>query len=309
MEAIAKAPASLSNLGPGFDSLGLAISGFFDTVVARRRKARGVEIVSISKCKEELSRVPNENCASASVLALLDQTQADFGVELEIIKGIPLGSGIGGSASSAAAATIACNALLDIPLAKENLVEAVLAGEFVASKARHGDNALPALMGGIIVVSAHQAESFVKIEAKDFPVVVLLLPDLLIKTSEARKILPEQVPFRDAINNASDLARLISGLVSSDWNLVGQMIMSDRFVEPRRTKLIPGFKDIREGALQAGAFGCALSGSGPAIFSLAKNLDHAEEISAAMQSAAESNGMTSQIMMSSLDTRGAELCT
>ena len=306
LEATAKGPASLSNLGPGFDTLGLAISGVSDQVSVARSEGQGIRISSITGVTSDIPLDPKNNCASVAAQAVLDKSDKSFGLDIKIVKGIPLGSGIGGSAASAAAAAVATNHLLEAPFEKEDLVECVLQGEFVASKARHGDNAIPALLGGAISVSSHQADSYRKIPTEDFPSIVILLPQIEIKTSLARDLLPAEVSFKEAIDNASDLSQLLTGLVIRDWELVGKMIMSDRLVEPKRSVLIPGFDSIRIASLDAGALGCALSGSGPAIFALTSGSD-AEAVGRTMTHAAGSQGLESHYFVSEIDYNGAVL--
>ena len=304
LEATARGPASLSNLGPGFDTLGLAIGGIADEVRVRRSTESGIRITSVSGVTKQIPMDARSNCAGVAAQSVMDLSSESFGLDIDIVKGIPLGSGIGGSAASAAAAALATNHLLQEPFKREELVESVLRGEFVASQARHGDNAIPALLGGAISVSSHKADSFKRLPLHAFPSIIVLLPEIQVKTADARALLPEQVSFKEAIDNASDLAQLMSGMVMSDWKLVGKKIMSDRFVEPRRARLIPGFESIRAASLEAGALGCAITGSGPAVFALATCPD-LDAIGKQMQMAAAEHGLNSSYFISEIDFDGA----
>ena len=272
-------PASLSNLGPGFDALGLCISGIGDVVRARRTEYPGIRL------KHEPGAVPWEaledsakNTAVIAAQGVLNLLGTDEGVELTLTKGIPLGSGIGGSAASAVAGAWAVNMLFGRPFEKEALIEAVLEAEDIASGGRHGDNALPALLGGLILVSSSDAARYRRIELPGPLHIALILPAVQVLTKQARDMLPDRVSLKDAAGNASELAFLVDAYRCGDWETVGQCMMRDRLVEPVRASLVPCYHAVRSAALEAGAFGCALTGSGPAMFALAPSADEAVSI-------------------------------
>ena len=291
----ARGPASLSNLGPGFDTLGWCIDGLYDTVSVKKTSRPGVHVELISGDDGRLPTTPTANTAAVAAQVVLDQYRATDGLCMRIEKGIPLGSGIGGSAASSVAGAWAANLALGCPFDKTELVEAVLAGEAIASGSRHGDNVLPALFGGVVLVSATEPTCYRQIQVPNNVSIALILPEIEILTSEARQILPDRVPLRDAVRNASALAFLLEAFRAGDWSGVGAAIMTDRLVEPVRAQLIPCYHAIKEAAIVAGAFGCALTGSGPAMF--APSIDHhtAHQVARAMQRAAEQSGVRASV--------------
>lgn len=284
-------PASLSNLGPGFDAIGLCIGGIGDVVEARRSEQPGVRVEEIRGDGGLLPRESSKNTASIAASVVLDQLGVREGMVLRIEKQVPFGSGIGGSAASAVAGAWAANALFGLKLTKEDLVEAVLAGEEIASGGRHGDNVLPALFGGLVLVSSSDPHRYRRIPLLRPLFISIVVPEVQILTKTAREMLPKQVALRDAVHNASELAFLVDAFHSGDWEMVGRCIMSDRLVEPVRATLVPCYQCVRDAAIEAGAFGCALTGSGPAIFAITDTLETAESVRAAMVEASLRQGI------------------
>ncbi len=273
------APASLSNLGPGYDTLGIGLRGVGDVVEARLTKSGNIRV----KTSAPLPLDVETNTAARAARVVLDQAGSNVGLDLTIYKGIPVGSGIGGSAASAAAGAWAANLLLEAPFQKTDLIDAVLEGESVASGGmRHGDNALPALLGGLLLTSPANPSDFRRIELRRPLHFALLLPDIEILTSKARARLPKEVPFRSSVLNAGDLAFLVHALIRGDWERLAPYMMRDRFVEPVRAACVPGYQRVREAALEAGAHGVAITGSGPAMFAIAPDAPLASAICDAM---------------------------
>lgn len=300
-------PASLSNLGPGFDTIGLCIDGVGDVVEARRDDRPGVRIDRIIG---DMGRLPHEaekNTAAVAARVVLDRLGVREGVVLRIEKHVPFGSGIGGSAASAVAGAWAVNVLFGSPLTKEDLVEAVLAGEEVASGGRHGDNVLPALFGGLVLVSSSDPHRYRRVPLVRPLFISVIVPGVQILTKMAREMLPKQVSLRDAVHNASELAFMIDAFNSGDWEVVGRCIMSDRLVEPVRATLVPCYQSVREAALDAGAFGCALTGSGPAIFALTDTYEQAREVLIAMEAASRNDGIDLLGMVTEANSEGVRL--
>jgi homoserine kinase len=284
-------PASLSNLGPGFDAIGLCIEGVGDTVEARLDEEPGIRIEHIKGDNGLLPQDPARNTATVAAAKVLEQVGSHYGLTIRIEKQVPFGSGIGGSSASAVAGAWAANILLGQPLTKDQLIEAVLVGEEVASGGRHGDNVLPALFGGLVLVSASNAGWYRRVPLAKPLHIAVITPDVQILTKQARAMLPRQVGLRDAVHNASALAFLIDAFRSGDWETVGRCIMMDRLVEPVRATLLPCYEAVRQGAMEAGALGCALTGSGPAMFALASSEAAAQSISEAMVTASQSVGI------------------
>ncbi len=297
-------PASLSNLGPGFDTLGLCIGGIGDYVEAVRTDEPGVKITGITGDGGKLSLQTALNTASVAAKVVLEALGAEGGLALRIEKQVPFGSGIGGSAASAVAGAWAANVALGSPLEKSALVQAVLAGEAVASGERHGDNVLPALLGGMVLVSSsdpHRYRSIALPRAMDLAVVV---PEITVLTRTARAMLPARVGLRDAVHNASELAFLVDAFRAGDWETVGRCIMEDRLVEPLRATLVSCYSAAKTAALDAGAFGAALTGSGPAMFALASSPDEAAVVLEAMLHACSQKGVRARGIVSFADGEG-----
>jgi homoserine kinase len=310
------APASLSNLGPGFDTLGLALGGIGDTIEAWRTDEPGVRVVpSEDPSAPTIPLDPTQNTAAVAAAQVLDEARRarsspsssvldGGGIALRIEKGIPIGSGIGGSAASAAAGAGAANQLLDEPFGKEALVEAVLAGEEIASGSRHGDNALPALLGGLLLVSPENPSVYRRLALPAPLPVALVVPDLSILTSDARNILPERVARTDATATAAALAFMVDAFRCGDYETVGECMMSDRLVEPARARLVPCYEAVRRAAMEAGALGCALTGSGPALFALAESDERAAAVADAMQQASREAGVEAARFVTRADDGG-----
>lgn len=297
-------PASLSNLGPGFDAIGLCIGGIGDAVHARLVSEPGVRVTRI---EPDNGKIPRDirNTAARAALIVLEKARADAGIEMQILKQVPFGSGIGGSAASAVAGAWAANLLLDEPFTKEELVGAVLDAEEIASGGRHGDNALPALLGGLILVSSSSPERYRRVPlVRPLPIAVIV-PKVSILTKAAREMLPHQVNLRDAAHNAAELAFMIDAFHAGDWQTVGHCIMTDRLVEPVRATLVPCYEAVRHAALQAGALGCALTGSGPAMFALADDSATCKNVLDAMLAASREMGIDALGIVTEANDAGA----
>ena len=262
--ATAFGPASLSNLGPGFDALGLCLTGLGDRVTATRTDVPGVTVEG----PLGLPTDPSRNTAGRAALGVLRRSGADGGLALVVEKGVPLGSGVGGSAASAVAGAWAANAALGTPFGKEDLVEAVLDGEVAASGSRHGDNVLPALFGGLVLVSPTDPTEYRRLALPGPPPIPVIVPHVEVLTRQARAVLPEVVPHKAASAQAAELAFLLAALLDGDWETAARHLMRDRLAEPHRAALVPVYDTVRDAALEAGAAGCALTGSGPALFAL-----------------------------------------
>ena len=246
-----------------------------------------------------------KNTAARAGQRVLEAIGADCGVHLDIEKGIALGSGIGGSAASAAAGAWAVNMLLGVPLAKHEMVDAVLEGEALASGGEwHGDNVLPALFGGLVLTSPLDPSDYRPVSLLRPLHIALLLPSLTVLTADARDILPARVPFRVAVENASDLAFMIQTLTTGDYETVGVYMMRDRLVEPARSALLPFFEEARAGAMAAGAWAAAITGSGPAMFALAPDGHVARAAADAMVRATAKHGVAAQGVVTTPDFRG-----
>lgn len=304
---VAWGPASLSNLGPGFDAIGLCLGGLGDRVEVWRsdREAGSVHILPTDDpLQASVPDDPARNTAAVAAAAVLRKAGADVGVTLRIDKGIDVGSGVGSSSASAVAGAWATNVLLDRPFDKQALVEAVLEGEQVASGSLHGDNVLPALFGGLVLVSASDPADYRCLRLPGELPIALLQPDLHVYTKQARAMLPDKVSLLDAVHNASALARMIDAFHAGDWKEVGRLIMADRIVEPLRAGLVPCYEAVRHAAMDAGALGCALTGSGPAMFALAETVQAAETVKEAMAAACRAEKIEASACVTQADPDG-----
>ncbi len=234
-EVRAFAPATVANLGPGFDVLGLALRGPGDTVLARRVPGHGVSIAAVRGDGGILPTAADRNCAGIAASAVLAAAGVDVGVELELDKGLPIGSGAGSSAASAAAAALATNLLIGSPLRKRQLVEPCMEAEAVVS-GRHADNVAPALLGGLVLVRSTDPLDLVRLPVPSGLCVVLITPDLRVDTKDARAVLPSEIPLSTAVANQADLAAFVSACYSGDLSLLGRCV-HDHIATPSRAKL------------------------------------------------------------------------
>ena len=293
-QATAFAPASVGNVATGFDLLGHTIAGLGDRVTARRRAARGVAIESIAGVVTDLPREAERNTAGRAVRSMLDACGADFGVALAVDKGIPLGSGLGGSAASAVAALVAANALLDAPLSQHALYRHALAGEAVASGSAHGDNVGPQLAGGLVLALE---DRLVPIPVPAGLHAAVVHPDFVLETRRARAALAGAYTLAEHVAQSSHFAQLLVGCYTGDVDAIRAGLV-DVLVEPRRAPLVPGFARVREAALAAGALGASLSGAGPSVFAWCTSRDAAEATGEAMRTAFAAAGLAAPVHVS-----------
>jgi homoserine kinase len=300
------APATVSNVACGFDVLGFALDEPGDEVTARFAPA-GVRIDDITGDAGRLPRDAARNTAGVAAQALLRTVGESRGVALSIKKGLPLSSGLGGSAASAAAAVVAVDALLDARVPLETLIACAIEGEGLGSRSAHPDNIAPALCGGFVLVRHPDPPDIVRLPVPTGLTVVVVHPDLEIETAKARALLGKEVPLADAIRQWANLGALVHGLHRGDFALISRAL-EDTIAEPRRAPLVPGFAAIKKAATDAGALGCGLSGSGPSLFALCRGTEIAAKVAAAMTSAVKAHiGGSPQTYVSSIASQGARV--
>jgi len=277
MKATAFAPATVANVAVGFDILGFALEGIGETAIVE--KVLGSTSVTIDPVEgyPQISTVATKNTATAGLVQLIKDKNLKFGFRVSLQKKIPVGSGLGGSSTSAVAALVAANALLPKKLTRQELLYYALIGEEVASGSRHGDNVAPCLQGGLLFVRGGKTWRTAKIKTPATLRCVVLLPAISINTKEARALLKPEIPLKAMIEQNSNLAGFILGCMSGDFELIGES-MRDVVIEPQRAGKIPGFYAFQKAALASGALGCSISGSGPAIFAWAKSPALAKKI-------------------------------
>ena len=297
------APGTVANVGPGFDVVGMAIDGAGDVVTVREAPRGGIEIA----CSDpEIPTDPAQNTAGIAARAVLRMAgRPAEGVALQVRKGLPLSGGQGGSAASAVAAAVAVNALLGSPLSREHLLEACLEAEAVVA-GRHADNVAPCLFGGIVLVRSLEPPDVVRLPYPEPLRVVLAEPRQRVPTGEARRRLPGSLPRDAAIAQAAHLGAMVAALASGDLELLGRAV-EDRIGEPARAPLLKGFARVKKAALDAGARGCSISGSGPAVFAFAADAAAGEKIAAAMLEAYREEGVSASVRVAGIDSRGARL--
>ncbi len=301
--ACAFAPASVGNVGVGFDLLGHSVAGAGDRAEVRRIGEPVVRIASISGCVTELPTDPRANTAGTALLSLRKALGLRHGFELVLHKGIALGSGMGGSAASCVAALIAANALLPKPLPREALYGFALDGEAVASGSRHGDNLGSMLLGGL-VLATH--DRLLRIDVPAAWHCALVHPHVVLETRRARAALAGHYALGEFVAQSSNLALVLAGCWRGDAALVREGL-KDVLVEPRRASLIPHFAQVKQAALDHRALGASISGAGPSVFGWYDNRTDAEAAAAAMQAAFAEGGLDSDAWVSPVNGPAAAL--
>lgn len=294
-------PASVGNVGVGFDVLGHVIAGVGDTVSVRRIDEPVVHIAAIRGTTVDLPLDAPSNTAGAALIALREELALPSGFEIKIDKGIPLGSGMGGSAASCVAALVAASELLDAPLSREQLYPFAMIGEAVASGGRHGDNIGPMLLGGLVLATA---DRLVKIPVPAAWHSVLVHPEAVLETRRAREALKGAYELKDFVQQSANLALVLAGCHAGDAALV-RAGLNDVLVEPRRAPLIGGFAEAKQAALDAGAIGASISGAGPSVFGWFETRAEAEAAAPKIQAAFAAVGFDSQAWVSPVDSSGA----
>lgn len=304
-QARAYAPASVGNIGVGFDLLGHSIDGPRDVALVRRIDEPVVRIVSIGGATgaASLPLAAERNTAGQALLSLRAQLGLAHGFELELEKGIPLGSGLGGSAASCVAALVAANALLDAPLPRGALYPFALDGEAVSSGSRHGDNVAPMLLGGVVMATGSR---MLALPTPDWLHCVVVHPDQVLETRRARAVLAEPYPLALVVEQSAHLALFLTGLQRADAAMIRDGLQ-DLLVEPRRAPLIPGFARVKAAAMAHDALGSSISGGGPSVFAWFASKADAEAAAPAMRAAFAAEGIDSRACVSPVAGPRADL--
>ncbi len=306
-EVTAFAPATVSNLSVGFDVLGLALSGPGDTVTARLGDFSGVRVASVSSRVAGSAALPTDparNTAAVAAAHTLKRAGIMAGVELEIVKGLPIGSGLGSSAASAAAAAFAVNLLVGSPLRRAELIEPVLEAEATVA-GRHADNAAPAVLGGLVLVRSLDPLDVVRVPVPENLWVAVASPRFELLTRQSRAALPREVALGEMVKMTAGIAALVSACHSGDLGLLARALSEGDPVTRARVGLIPGGASVISAALDAGAIASSISGSGPSIFALCRSRFDAEASAGAMASAFAGAGLECTTHLSAADAPGA----
>lgn len=310
--ATAFAPATVANVAVGFDILGFSIESVGDVVTVSTTERGSVRIKEIvndtgSPGALDIPLDPERNAATAGLIKLRDDLRLNFGFEITIRKGIALGSGMGGSAASAVGALVAANSILENPLTKEVLLDYALLGEQAASSAAHADNIAPCLFGGLTLVLSVHPVRYVSLPVPASVLTVLVHPRIRVDTQGARSILKPDVPLADHVRQSANLGGFIAGCFGNDLETIRHSF-SDLVIEPQRASLIPGFAAVKAAALEGGAIGASISGSGPSVFAWVTSNEAAARVRDAMVQAFKLNGLTEMdSWIAPISQRGARI--
>jgi homoserine kinase len=297
------APATVANMVCGFDILGFAVKEPYDEMWMRLTEQPGITI--INKDNYQLPVEPEKNVAGAALLAMLAELTTPVGFELTIHKHIKPGSGVGSSAASSAGAVVAANALLNGVFSKEDLVRFAMNGEKLASGVKHADNIAPCIYGGVTLIRSIHPLDIVSLTAPPL-YVTIVHPQIEVRTADARSILKKQVYLKDAIRQWGNIAGLITGLLQSDYELIGRSL-EDVLIEPVRSILIPGFNTVKVKSKEAGALGGGISGSGPSIFMLSKDEKTAITVEQEMKRVYEQLGLEHHTYVTTIHSTGVDI--
>jgi homoserine kinase len=301
------APATVANVACGYDVLGFAIDAPGDEVVVRHADEPGLRITRITGDDGKLPVEPERNTAGVAALDLLRHLgMSDRGIEMEIHKKMPFGSGLGSSAASAVAGAYAVNKLIGDPLTKQQLLPFAMEGEASADGAWHADNVAPCLLGGIVFIRSNDELDVACIPAPENLWAAVVHPDIEILTKVARGILPKDIPLVNATQQIGNLGGLLCGLIQSDFGLISRSI-HDVIAEPRRQKLIPEFYHAKRAAIGAGALGFSISGAGPSVFALCEGEETARRAGEAVSKVFSAVPIENQIYVSRINPRGVHV--
>ena len=300
------APATIANISCGFDVLGCCLDAIGDEMIVKKSSLKGIRITKITG--EDLPLENNKNVAGAAALALLEAytDTLEFGFEVEIIKRIKPGSGIGSSAASAAGSVFAINELLGRPFSKSQLVKFACEGERLACGSPIADNVAPAIFGGFTLVKSTDPMKIIELPTLKGLYATIIHPQIEIKTADSRAVLPENVPLDLAAKQWANVGSLVHSLHTNDHQLFAESL-TDYLVEPHRSKLIPDYDLVKESALKAGALGCGISGSGPSIFTFSKNIDIADKVRSTLDNVYKKNKIPFHIYISKINSVGIKI--
>jgi homoserine kinase len=301
------APATVANVACGYDVLGFAIDAPGDEILVRHSDKPGLRITAITGDNGKLPLEVMKNTAGVSAMDLLKHLgMTDRGIEMEIHKKMPFGSGLGSSAASAVAGAYAVNKLIGEPLSKKQLLPFAMTGEASADGAWHADNVAPCLLGGIVFIRSNQELDIAQLPVPKDLWAAVVHPDIEILTKVAREILPKEIPLENATQQIGNLGGLICGLIQEDYGLISRSI-HDVIAEPRRQKLIPEFYKAKRAAMSAGALGFSISGAGPSVFALCEGEEIALKVGAAVAKVFRALPLECQAYVSKINPRGVHV--
>jgi homoserine kinase len=297
-------PATVANVSCGFDAMAFALETLGDEMIIRKNDSGQVVITRIDGA--ELPFETNKNSAGVVASKMLQDSGASFGVDIEIIKKYKPGSGLGSSAASSSGTAFAVNHFLEGKYSQLELLQYAMLGEEVACGSPIVDNIAAALYGGFVLVRNYDPLDIISIPTPSELIVTVIHPQIEVNTEDARNILPEQIPMKTAIAQWSNVGGLISGLHTTDFDLIARSL-TDHVAEPHRKIFIPHFDALKENALASGALGAGISGSGPSVFALSKGKRNAEKVADAWNSIYSSSGIDYRIYVSKINKNGVHI--
>jgi len=297
-------PASVANVSCGFDVLGFCLDPIGDEMIIRKTAEKGIRITKIED--QDLPLEAHNNVAGVAGLALLEAHPSAFGFEIEIIKGIKAGSGIGSSAASSAGAVFGINELLGRPFTRGELIQFAMKGEELASGTPHADNVAPVLLGGFTLVRCSKEPDVIGLPSPSELYATVLHPKIELKTSDARAVLKKNIMLEKATQQWGNLAALVSGLYTNDYDLIGRSLV-DVVIEPHRSALIPGFQELKKAATDSGALGSGISGSGPSMFALSRGEAAAIRVGESMRQAFLKYNIEFELHISKINPKGIHI--
>lgn len=300
------APATVANVGSGFDILGFALENPGDEMLVSLTDKPGIRIINKTRFKN-IPEQPEKNVSGISLAAMLQQLGTKQGFEIQILRKIMPGSGLGSSAASSVGSVFAANELLGRPFTAEELVPFAAEGERSVTGVAHADNVGPATLGGFVLIRSYKPK--LDIIKLDFPKglhCAVVHPQIEVRTEDARRILKDKIPLKDAVTQWGNVAGLITGLFRGDYELIGRSLQ-DVIIEPVRSVLIPGFDAVKKAAMDAGALGCSISGSGPSMFALCSSRVSSEKIALQMSETFSEHGIENEYFFSRVGESGPRI--
>jgi len=298
------APASVANVTCGFDILGFPLDGTGDKLVMKAIPEQTIKIRAIEGF--DLPLDPDKNVVGVVIKKFMQDLNIKTGFELSIRKGVKPGSGMGSSAASAAAAAFAVNELAGKPLSTKELVKYAMVGEKLASGNAHADNVAPALVGNFVLIRSYAPLDIIQLKAPEELYCTVVHPHIQVKTEDSRMILKKQIPLKKAIEQWGNVAGLVTGILTSDYPLIGRS-MHDVIIEPVRSILIPMFDEVKSSVMKAGALGCGISGSGPSIFTFSQGEKNARNVQEQMKNIYKKLGVGFDIHVSKINKQGTQI--
>ncbi len=300
------APASIGNVSVGFDCLGLALERPGDIVTVEKGNNPGLDLIEISGDDGKLPKMVEKNVVGVVIQKMLDDLGRKEDLAIRLIKGLPLQSGMGSSASSSVAAAVAANAYLGKPFTNMELVPYAMEGERLACGAAHADNVAPSLLGGITLIRSNNPLDIVQLDYPGNLYCAVVHPDVAVATRDARAVIPQSIETDLSVKQSAHLGAFVAALYKGDWELIARS-MVDLIAEPKRKDLLAYFDEVKSAGLKAGALACGISGSGPTIFALCKGKKNAEKIAMTMANVYDEHKIKNECYVSKVNKKGAEI--